>query len=96
MNIISILPARMNSSRFPGKPLKKIMGMPMIGHCYKRSAMCKDISETYVATCDIAIKDYVDSIGGKTIMTSNLFKHMLCTYRVCTHTHIYIYIYRYI
>ena len=72
MNIISILPARMNSSRFPGKPLKKIMGMPMIGHCYKRSAMCKDISETYVATCDIAIKDYVDSIGGKTIMTSNL------------------------
>ncbi len=46
--------------------------MPMIGHCYKRSAMCKDISETYVATCDVAIKDYVDSIGGKTIMTSNL------------------------
>lgn len=72
MNIISIIPARMSSSRFPGKPLKKIMGMPMIGHCYKRSAMCEEISETYVATCDVEIKDYIDSIGGKTIMTSNV------------------------
>lgn len=72
MNIISIIPARMGSSRFPGKPLKKIMGMPMIGHCYKRSAMCEEISETYVATCDVEIKDYIDSIGGKTIMTSNI------------------------
>jgi len=71
MNIISIIPARMNSSRFPGKPLEKIMGIPMIGHCYKRSVMCKEISETYVATCDIEIKNYIDSIGGKTIMTSN-------------------------
>ena len=71
MNIISIIPARMNSSRFPGKPLEKIVGMPMIGHCYKRSVMCKSISETYVATCDIEIKNYIDSIGGKTIMTSN-------------------------
>jgi len=70
MNIVSIIPARMNSSRFPGKPLKKIMGMPMIGHCYKRSLLCKDISETYVATCDIEIQNYIESIGGKTIMTS--------------------------
>ena len=71
MNIISIIPARMNSSRFPGKPLEKILGIPMIGHCYQRSIMCKDISETYVATCDIEIKNYIDSIGGKTIMTSS-------------------------
>ena len=71
MNIISIIPARMNSSRFPGKPLEKILGIPMIGHCYQRSIMCNDISETYVATCDIEIKNYIDSIGGKTIMTSN-------------------------
>ena len=62
MKIIAVIPARMESSRFPGKPMADILGMPMIGHCYKRSAMCKDISETYVATCDIAIKDYVDSI----------------------------------
>ena len=71
MNIISIIPARMNSSRFPGKPLEKIMGIPMIGHCYKRSIMCKDVSDTFVATCDAEIRDYIDSIGGKTIMTSS-------------------------
>ena len=44
--------------------------MPMIGHCYKRSSMCKEISETYVATCDTEIKNYIHSIGGKVIMTS--------------------------
>ena len=70
MNIVSIIPARMNSSRFPGKPLANILGMPMIGHCYKRSSMCKEISETYVATCDTEIKNYIHSIGGKVIMTS--------------------------
>ena len=60
----------MNSSRLPGKPLKKILDMPMIGHCYKRSAMCKDIDDTYVATCDNEIFEYIESIGGKAIMTS--------------------------
>lgn len=69
MNIISIIPARMNSSRFPGKPLKKILGVPMIGHCYMRSKLCKEVSDTYVATCDDEIKNYIDSIGGKTVMT---------------------------
>ena len=32
LNIISIIPARMGSSRFPGKPMADILGMPMIGH----------------------------------------------------------------
>ena len=61
----------MNSSRVPGKPLKKMLDMPMIGHCYKRSAMCKDIDGTYVATCDNEIFEYIESIGGKAIMTSS-------------------------
>jgi len=34
LKAIAIIPARMNSSRFPGKPMAKIHGMPMIGHCY--------------------------------------------------------------
>lgn len=69
-NIVSIIPARMDSSRFPGKPMKKIHGIPMIGHCYYRSKMCEHISETYVATCDKEIYEYISSIGGKAIMTS--------------------------
>lgn len=60
----------MASSRFPGKPMKNIFGMPMIGHCLKRSLMSKTLSEVYVATCDKEIFDYVISIDGKAILTS--------------------------
>ena len=45
--------------------------MPMIGHVYLRSKMSSIMEEVYVATCDQEIKDYVESIGGKAIMTSN-------------------------
>ena len=34
MKVIAIIPARMGSSRFPGKPMADINGMPMIEHCY--------------------------------------------------------------
>ena len=71
MNVIAIIPARMGSSRFPGKPMALIHGIPMIGHCYFRTKMCKDLSETYVATCDQEIFDYITSIGGSAIMTSD-------------------------
>jgi len=70
MNTIGIIPARMGSSRFPGKPLKKIHGIPMIGHCYYRTAMAKGVDEAYVATCDIEIAEYIKSIGGNVVMTS--------------------------
>ncbi len=69
MKIIAIIPARMGSSRFPGKPMAKIHGIPMIGHCYFRTRMCQDLIETYVATCDQEIYDYIESIGGRAIMT---------------------------
>jgi len=71
MKVIAIIPARMGSSRFPGKPLAKIHGVPMIGHCYYRTRMCEDLFETYVATCDEEIYNYIVSIGGKCIMTSD-------------------------
>ena len=79
MNIISIIPARMGSSRFPGKPMKKILGIPMIGHVYKRVKMCKTLKDVYVATCDTEIFNYIKSIGGKAIMTSE--SHERCTDR---------------
>lgn len=68
--IIGIIPARMAASRFPGKPMAKICGMPMIGHVYFRSKMSRLLDEAVVATCDKEIFDYVISIGGKAIMTS--------------------------
>jgi 3-deoxy-manno-octulosonate cytidylyltransferase (CMP-KDO synthetase) len=71
MKIIGIIPARMASTRFPGKPLAKILGIPMLGHVYFRSKMSLMLDDLYVATCDQIIMDYVKSIGGKAIMTAD-------------------------
>lgn len=71
MNIIGIIPARMESSRYPGKPLARIHGIPMIGHCYLRAKMCSLLDSVYVATCNQEVVDYITSIGGKAIMTAN-------------------------
>ena len=71
MNIIGIIPARMASTRFPNKPMANIFNMPMIGHCYYRIKMSEQLDEVYVATCDEVIFNYIHSIGGKAIMTSN-------------------------
>lgn len=74
MNIIGVIPARMDSSRLQGKPLIDIHGVPMVGHVYFRSKMCKFLDDVYVATCDNEIKDYVNFVGGKVVMTSNTHK----------------------
>ncbi len=70
-NIIAIIPARMGSSRFPGKPLEKICGVPMIGHVYYRSKMSKTLKEVYISTCDTEVAEYAASIGAKAIMTKD-------------------------
>ncbi|SHN61111.1 3-deoxy-manno-octulosonate cytidylyltransferase [Desulfovibrio litoralis] len=79
MNIIAIIPARMGSSRFPDKPMKDIHGMPMIGHVALRTAMSKNLSATYVATCDTVIKDWCEANNIKAIMTKDT--HTRCTDR---------------
>jgi len=71
MRVIAIIPARMESSRYPGKPLALIRGIPMVAHCYLRAKMCNVIDEVYVATCNQEVVDYIESIGGKGIMTAN-------------------------
>jgi 3-deoxy-manno-octulosonate cytidylyltransferase (CMP-KDO synthetase) len=70
MKAIGIIPARMAATRFPGKPLAKILGMPMIGHCYHRTRLAPGLIAAYVATCDRPIADYIEGIGGRVIMTS--------------------------
>lgn len=71
MKILGVIPARMAASRFPNKPMAKIMGIPMIAHCMARSSLCELLDEVYVATCDQVIVDYMESVGGKAIMTSD-------------------------
>ena len=70
MKAIAVIPARMGASRYPNKPMAKILGMPMVGHCYFRTKLAPGVAETYVATCDAVIAEYVASIGGKAVMTS--------------------------
>lgn len=69
--IVAVIPARMGSSRFPGKPLAQLLGIPMIEHVYRRTAMCKTLDEVWVATCDQEIMDTVTAFDGKAVMTSS-------------------------
>jgi 3-deoxy-manno-octulosonate cytidylyltransferase (CMP-KDO synthetase) len=71
MNILALIPARMGSSRFPGKPMAKILGKPMIGHVYERVVQCNLLTKVVVATCDNEIAEYINSIGGQAVMTSD-------------------------
>jgi 3-deoxy-manno-octulosonate cytidylyltransferase (CMP-KDO synthetase) len=68
--IVAVIPARMGSTRFPGKPLAHIHGRPMIEHVVRRVAMCERLDAVHVATCDAEIRDAVESFGGSVIMTS--------------------------
>jgi 3-deoxy-manno-octulosonate cytidylyltransferase (CMP-KDO synthetase) len=74
MNILALIPARMGSSRFPGKPMAPICGKPMIGHVYERVARSPLLAMTAVATCDYEIFDYIQSIGGKAVMTADTYE----------------------
>ncbi len=74
MNILALIPARMGSSRFPGKPMAKILGKPMIGHVYERVARSALLTHTAVATCDQEIFDYIESTGGKSVMTADTYE----------------------
>ncbi len=67
--ILAVIPARMASSRFPGKPMANLNGVPMIGHVYNNIKHCSDLDDTIIATCDTEIKDYILSIGGDVVMT---------------------------
>ncbi len=68
--IAAVIPARMNSTRFPGKPLASVLGMPMIEHVFRRAVLCDWLDAVYVATCDDEIRRVVKDFGGEVIMTS--------------------------
>lgn len=69
MSFIVIIPARYESSRFPGKPLVDIHGKPMVQHVYER-CVASGASHVIVATDDNRIADTVSNFGGEVCMTS--------------------------
>lgn len=70
MKILALIPARMNSSRFPGKPLKNILGKPMIQRVYENVKKSKLLSKVVIATCDNEILRFCKKIDANVIMTS--------------------------
>ena len=79
MNIVAIIPARMGSSRYPGKPLALIHGVPMVGHVAFRTRQSSLLSATYVATCDDIIASYCEDAGLECVMTGD--HHVRCSTR---------------
>ena len=69
MRILGIIPARYNSSRFPGKPLTDIAGKSMIQRVYEQAKKCELLSSVFVATDDDRIFESVMEFGGQVKMT---------------------------
>lgn len=80
MKTLAVIPARYQSSRFPGKPLALIKNKPMIYWVYNRVKKCSKIDKVVVATDDMRIFKVVSEFGGDVIMTSN--KHNSGTDRI--------------
>lgn len=78
--VTAVIPARMASSRYPGKPLVDILGLPMVEHVRRRTLLAEGIDTVVVATCDDAIMEAVTAAGGKAVMTRDT--HERCTDRV--------------
>ncbi len=70
IGIIGVIPARYGSRRFPGKPLARIAGKPMIQHVYERALRSRLLSDVIVATDDRRILSVVEGFGGRALMTS--------------------------
>ncbi|MBN1650969.1 MAG: 3-deoxy-manno-octulosonate cytidylyltransferase [Bacteroidales bacterium] len=71
MRILGIIPARYESSRFPGKPLAMIQGKSMIQRVYEQASKAKSLNQLLVATDDERIFKHVQSFGAKVLMTSS-------------------------
>ena len=71
---IVIVPARFESTRFPGKPLVRIGQKAMIQHVYERSLQARSVSAVIVATDDSRILQAVQAFGGQAAMTSPLHR----------------------
>ena len=70
MKNLIIIPARLESTRLPNKPLADINGEPMIAHVYKRAKEA-NIAKVIVAAGNVEIKEVIENIGGEAILTNS-------------------------
>lgn len=69
LHVVAVIPARYNSTRFPGKAIADLDGRPMIEHVYRRAASCAIVSDVIVATDDLRIATTVAAFGGNVRLT---------------------------
>ncbi len=67
---VGIIPARWGATRFPGKLLADLQGMPVIGHVLQQAGACAGLQQLVVATDDQRIFDVAAGLGGRAVMTS--------------------------
>ena len=68
--IVIGIPVRMASTRFPGKPLEKILGKTMLEHVWQRSCLNTASKEIFVTGCDLAIENECSKIGANFLSTN--------------------------
>ena len=68
--VIAIIPARWASTRFPGKPLVKLRGRPLVQHVWERARRAKSVDRVIVATDDMRIAEAVFAFGAEVALTS--------------------------
>ena len=73
-SVAVVIPARYDSSRFPGKPLVRLNGKPLIQHVYERAVACRVVSDVLVATDDDRIKQAVEEFGGRVVMVKGDYR----------------------
>lgn len=70
MNIIAMIPARYNASRFPGKLMKDLGGKPVIVRTYEAALQAKLFDKVYVVTDSEVIKTAIETVNGDVIMST--------------------------
>ena len=78
--VTAIIPARWASTRFPGKPLVKLRGKPLVQHVWERAGRAKLVDRVIVATDDMRIAEAAFAFGAEVALTSS--KHPTGTDRL--------------
>ncbi len=69
MQLVALIPARYGSTRFPGKPLARILGKPLIQWVYEQAQRVAGLDGLWVATDDERIRECVENFGGRALLT---------------------------
>lgn len=69
MSILGVIPARYESTRFPGKVLADIQGKSMVQRVYEQAVKSKYLDKVVIATEDDKVVEHVKQFGGEVLIT---------------------------